>query len=73
MFYFIFQRINKKARQIAQQVKIFAAKPKNPKTYTTEGEKMVLQVVLWSLHRKQTKIIFEKINCFKGSIEKNYG
>lgn len=64
MFYLIFQRTNKKARQMAQQVKIFAAKPKDPRTYTTEGEKMVLQVVLWSLHRKQTKIIFEKIKLF---------
>lgn len=73
MFYLIFQRINKKATQMVQQVKIFAAKPKDLRTYTTEGEKMVLQVVLWSLHRKQTKIVFEKINGFKGSIEKNYG
>lgn len=50
LFYFIFQRTNQKARQMAQQVKIFAAKPEDPRTYTMEGEKMVLQVVPWSLH-----------------------
>lgn len=49
---------------MALQVKISAAKPEDPRTYTVEGEKMVLQVVLWSLHRKQTKIILKKNKLF---------
>lgn len=38
-FYFVlfnFQRIHKKARQMAQQVKIFVVKPEDLKTYTME-------------------------------------